>query len=132
MMKMKCRWPFIGALTAVLYLVASWVFMWPPVMREAPRHTRACINNLRLMDMAKEQWAAKHGQTNGAPVVIAEADQWIKGGQTPICPSGGTYAYRRVGEKPTCSLGQSKPTKVRVSAFSYEWSPSRDHQMNPW
>jgi len=133
-MKMKCRCSFFVVLGLVLYFGVSWLFMWPPVVHEArPVSARnACIDNLRLIEMAKEQWAAKGDHSNRTPVVIEEVNRWLKGGQTPICPSGGTYAYGRVGEKPTCSLGESIPKKIRVSAFTHEWSPSKDHRMNPW
>jgi prepilin-type N-terminal cleavage/methylation domain-containing protein len=64
----------------------------------------ACINNLRQIDGAKEQWALEERKTEGATIVQTEVDQYIKGQQTPICPGSGTYTYDVVGENPTCSV----------------------------
>ena len=61
----------------------------------------ACINNLRQIDGAKEQWALEKKQAPGASVNQAEVDQYIKGG-TPKCPSGGAYTYANVDAPPTC------------------------------
>ena len=64
----------------------------------------SCINNLRQIDGAKEQWALENKMTNGAPVVVAEVNAYIKGG-APTCPKGGTYTYGAVDEAPRCSYG---------------------------
>jgi prepilin-type N-terminal cleavage/methylation domain-containing protein len=70
----------------------------------------ACINNLRQIDGAKEQWALENKKTEGAAVVQTEVDQFIKGGQTPICPGGGSYTYNAVGTSPSCSLSATGHT----------------------
>ena len=67
--------------------------------------TNACINNLRQMDAAKEQWALETGQSSNAPAVAAECDTYIKGGATPLCPANGVIAYENLGTNPTCTLG---------------------------
>jgi prepilin-type N-terminal cleavage/methylation domain-containing protein len=63
----------------------------------------ACINNLRQIDAAKEQWALANGKVNGDAIVQAEVDAYIKGGN-PTCPASGTYTYGAVGADPTCSI----------------------------
>jgi prepilin-type N-terminal cleavage/methylation domain-containing protein len=71
----------------------------------------ACINNLRQIDGAKEQWALETRKASGAPVVKEEVDAYIKGG-APTCPGGGVYDYRNVDEKPLCSVpGHELPGK---------------------
>ena len=70
----------------------------------------ACINNLRQLDGAKEQWALENKKTEGAAVVQAEVDAFIKGGTTPACPGGGTYTYNAIGTAPSCSLSASGHT----------------------
>src|SRR5438045_8099313 len=52
----------------------------------------ACIRNLQQIDGAKEQWALETKQSPGAPVVKADVDAYIKGGE-PKCPASGTYNY---------------------------------------
>ena len=44
-----------------LWLVASWVFMLPPVCFKQTSAHNACINNLRQIDGAKDQWAIENG-----------------------------------------------------------------------
>jgi prepilin-type N-terminal cleavage/methylation domain-containing protein len=63
----------------------------------------ACINNLRQIDGAKEQWALEKKQAPGAAIVQAEVDAYIKGG-TPKCPASGTYTYNVVDQPPTCDV----------------------------
>ena len=63
----------------------------------------ACINNLRQIDGAKEQWALEKKQAPGAAIVQAEVDAYIKGG-TPKCPAGGTYTYGAVDTNPDCDV----------------------------
>src|SRR5205085_7117437 len=69
----------------------------------------ACINNLRQIDGAKEQWALEQKQKAGADTssALAAINEYIKGG-TPKCPSGGTYdrsEERRAGKE--CVYGHS-------------------------
>jgi hypothetical protein len=68
----------------------------------------ACINNLRQLDGAKQQWALEKGMsTNDVPSwndllpYLGPGDSASK----PCCPEGGAYILRRVGELPTCSIG---------------------------
>jgi prepilin-type N-terminal cleavage/methylation domain-containing protein len=66
----------------------------------------ACINNLRQVDGAKEQWALENKKSAGTAVVDAEVNGYIKGG-APTCPGGGAYTYNAVDSNPTCSLSGS-------------------------
>ena len=63
----------------------------------------ACINNLRQIDGAKEQWALEQKQAPGASVNNAQVDGYIKGG-APLCPAGGAYVYGNVDVDPTCDV----------------------------
>ena len=64
----------------------------------------ACINNLRQIDAAKQEWALEKNKT--ADAVPAEQDllPYFKDGIFPVCPSGGTYTIGAVNEPPTCSI----------------------------
>lgn len=67
----------------------------------------ACINNLRQIDGAKEQWALENRASAGGTVTEAGAtgvNSYIKGEARPICPAGGSYTYGAVGADPGCSL----------------------------
>src|SRR2546430_2629601 len=63
----------------------------------------ACINNLRQIDGAKEQWALEKKKSAGAASVDTEIEEYIKGG-APKCPSGGSYTYNAVDTGPVCSI----------------------------
>jgi prepilin-type N-terminal cleavage/methylation domain-containing protein len=63
----------------------------------------ACINNLRQIDGAKEQWALETKKSSGAASVDSEVQAYIKGA-APACPAGGTYAYGNVDANPTCTI----------------------------
>ena len=62
----------------------------------------ACINNLRQMEAAKEQWALETKQAQGATADTTLCNEYLKA--SPICPAGGTYAYLTVGSNATCTI----------------------------
>lgn len=61
-----------------------------------------CINNLRLIDGAKDQHALERGKSNGDPVVNADISPYLKQG-IPTCPIGGVaYVVGVIGTDPLC------------------------------
>lgn len=64
----------------------------------------ACINNLRQIDAAKEQWALANKKVQGDAIVQDDVNDYIKGDKTPTCPASGTYTYGAVGTDPTCTV----------------------------
>ena len=71
----------------------------------------ACINNLRQIDTAANQFALEYSKTNGAPIHFPDdLTPYIKlnsAGKIPGCPNGGIYHISKVGETPICSLGNT-------------------------
>jgi len=69
----------------------------------------ACINNLRQIDAAANEFALEHGKTNGEAINFPDdLTPYIKlnrQGKIPPCPAGGIYSIKSVGSVPTCSLG---------------------------
>lgn len=64
----------------------------------------ACINNLRQIDGAKDQFAIEQNKTTGDAAVAADIDPYLKRGFAGISePSGGTYTIAAIGSDPTCS-----------------------------
>jgi prepilin-type N-terminal cleavage/methylation domain-containing protein len=76
----------------------------------AKSQQNACINNLRQIESAIDEWALENGQTTGAAVPnIATVSAYIKlnaSSSIPGCPAGGTYTTTSVGSIPqvNCSL----------------------------
>jgi hypothetical protein len=64
----------------------------------------ACINNLRQIDAAKQQWAVDKNKKLTAIPTAQDLAPYFKDGALPPCPSGGTYTINAVGELPTCSV----------------------------
>jgi hypothetical protein len=62
----------------------------------------ACINNLRQIDGAKNEWALEKGKKNGDVPTKEDLLPYLS--KWPACPQGGTYIINAVGEKPTCSI----------------------------
>src|SRR5271154_3780015 len=71
---------------------------------DADAERNACINNLRQIDAAKQQWALEKSKTADAVPTEQDLLPYLKDGVFPVCPSGGTYAINAVGEVPTCSI----------------------------
>ncbi|MHB8521484.1 MAG: competence type IV pilus major pilin ComGC [Limisphaerales bacterium] len=65
----------------------------------------ACINNLRQIDGAKEQWALENKATTGATPAQTDVAAYLKGSNFPGCPGGGTYTIDTMATSPSCSLG---------------------------
>jgi prepilin-type N-terminal cleavage/methylation domain-containing protein len=61
----------------------------------------ACINNLRQIEAAKEQWALETKQSTGSDPVTTAINAYMKA--EPTCPAGGTYEYRIIGTNAVCS-----------------------------
>jgi len=78
------------------------------VKARATAQRNACINNLRQIDGAKEQWALETKQKSGTASDDAAVNQYIKGG-APSCPGGGKYTYQPVDTPPECDL-KADPT----------------------
>jgi prepilin-type N-terminal cleavage/methylation domain-containing protein len=68
--------------------------------------TNACINNLRQIDGAKEQWALENNAADGDPITDVQVGDYIKGGFPDECPAGGDYAagIGAIGANPTCTI----------------------------
>lgn len=93
----------IMIVVAIIGLLASVAIPNFVKARQTAQRT-ACINNLRHIDGAKEQWALENKKSAGSAVVETEIDSYIKGG-APSCPGGGGYTYNVVDLPPICALG---------------------------
>ena len=65
----------------------------------------ACINNLRQIDGAKEQWALENKIPAGSSVSPEQLAPYLKGGW-PTCPGGGSYVAGDIGAPAQCTLGR--------------------------
>jgi prepilin-type N-terminal cleavage/methylation domain-containing protein len=70
--------------------------------RASAQRTR-CIDNLRQMAGAKEQWAVENFAPSGETVPDGVIDVFFKRG-FPTCPSGGAYQLDPIGQDPICNM----------------------------
>ena len=65
----------------------------------------ACINNLRQIDGAKQQWALENKKSSTASPGSTDVAQYLgrgSSGQMPTCPAAGAYTIGDVQTAPTC------------------------------
>jgi hypothetical protein len=98
------------------FLIGFFGFVLKPNFIPNGSHSPAntCINNMRQMDAAINEWAVVNGKTNGVAVTGNDIKPYIKlgsDGHLPKCPMGGKYTFRKVGDVPqvTCSLSTLTP-----------------------
>jgi prepilin-type N-terminal cleavage/methylation domain-containing protein len=83
------------------------------VKARANAQANGCINNLRQIDGAMQQFAIENNKHVGATVNYpTDLTPYIKlnsNSQVPTCPAGGTYTVSAVGIDPSalCSLGNT-------------------------
>jgi predicted phage tail protein len=64
----------------------------------------SCINNLRLIEAAKQQWASVAGKPKGALLTAADLLPFLPNNTMPTCPAGGIYTLNPVGLAPICNM----------------------------
>ena len=65
----------------------------------------ACVNNLRLIDSAKEQASLEHNYQNGATIPEEILSTYLQKGLSGLsCPKQGKYTANPVGKDPECSV----------------------------
>jgi prepilin-type N-terminal cleavage/methylation domain-containing protein len=63
----------------------------------------ACVNNLRQIDGAKQQWALENKKSDTDSPTSTEVGLYLKNNRYPSCPAGGTYTISAVSTDPTCN-----------------------------
>lgn len=79
------------------------------VRARATSQTNACINNLRQIDGAKQEWALETKQATNATPQFSDISGFMK--SSVLCPSGGanatfatSYTINDVSTKPQCKI----------------------------
>jgi hypothetical protein len=102
---------WVVALCVITFLAAiMFSHVIPQIaLRRPSQPANACINNLRQIDAAAQEFALEKGKTNGEtihyPDDLTPFIKLDKNGKIPTCPKGGVYSIKKVGDIPTCSLG---------------------------
>ena len=64
----------------------------------------ACINNLRQIEGAKQQWALENKKTENDMPTAQQIAVYLKDNAIPTCPAGGKYVINKVADPPTCTI----------------------------
>ena len=73
-------------------------------------NANVCVNNLRQIDGAKQQWALEKGKPAGALLTAADLAPYLPNNTMPACPAGGIYTLNPVGLGPICNIpGHATP-----------------------
>lgn len=75
----------------------------PPGVTPEQANTAACINNLRMIEAAKQQWAQQNGKPAGALMTPADIAVFFPNSTVPACPAGGVYTINPAGIAPLCT-----------------------------
>jgi hypothetical protein len=94
----------VGIFCAVCLIIIS-------IPSTLPEHTysfrAACINNLRLIDGAKQEWAINNKKSSNAVPTWHDLLPLIGGiyrTNVPTCPANGTYSIHEIKDLPTCTI----------------------------
>jgi prepilin-type N-terminal cleavage/methylation domain-containing protein len=80
------------------------------IKARATSQQNACINNLRQIDAAINEWALENGKNNNdavaSPMTVSAYIKLNSNSSVPTCPAGGTYTTGSVGVPPqvVCTL----------------------------
>jgi competence protein ComGC len=100
------------------YLGILWAVVMIPMLAAIaiPNFVRArdvammngCVNNLRMIEAAKNEWALENNKKASDTPTQAEVAHYLKDSQFPVCPAGGIYTIGAVSNAPTCSIPKHK------------------------
>jgi hypothetical protein len=102
-------WPIafmVAAFIGCVALIRNLIYVHVPI--QSP----SCINNLVMIDAAKQQLALESSLTNGTPIEEQQLTAYLKPGIVPEvfkCPHGGRYTLNPIGKYPACSILKHKP-----------------------
>ena len=115
-LKKSVNWTWAGLLAAVAIILIASHFQHPTETIKkgsgnSEMDANECINNLRQLDAVANQFALEHRKRTGDYINFpSDLTPYIKltaDGKIPGCPAGGVYSISRVGDMPTCSLGNT-------------------------
>ena len=97
---------YIGIALAVLVIPMMLAIAIPNFVKaRETAMTNICINNLRQIEAAKQEWALENKKQASDVPTASDLTPYLKqsGGQLPKCPAGGEYKINSAGEPATCS-----------------------------
>jgi competence protein ComGC len=102
-------------LIVIFFIIAFVIWVSTPNFIGGGHGSRsnACINNLRQIDAAANQFAIEKHLSKGDHINFPnDLTPYIKlnsAGKIPGCPMGGSYSIMKVGDAPTCTMSTLTP-----------------------
>ena len=97
-----------GVVLLLVISVLGFLFISGSPPKPYDHKKNECINNLRLIDGAKQTWALEHDKTNSDIPTWADIQPYLGRSTNDNvmlkCPSGGLYSLGAVSNTPTCSI----------------------------
>lgn len=72
-----------------------------PILEEQSKRN-ACVNQLKMLDGAIQQWALEDRKDTASTVDATAIEKYLPQG-FPVCPAGGHYKLTTISALPTCS-----------------------------
>ncbi len=96
---------YIGTALSILILPLLLAIAIPNFVRARDvAQKNMCVNNLRVIQSAKEQWALENKKADIDVPAATNLDKYIAGGFRGLhCPKDGAYNINAVGKMPMCS-----------------------------
>ncbi len=70
----------------------------------ASAQENACMNNLRMIEDAKDQFSSEEGLSDGDTVAEDDLQGFLRGNTIPTCPGNGEYTIGVVATHASCSV----------------------------
>lgn len=103
---LRVVWIVVGSIVAGIVLIGLVAAIAIPNFVRARRAAwmNTCVNNLRLIDGAKQQWALENKKQATDTPTQDEIVVFLRNHELPVCPGGGVYTIGSGNEEPTCSM----------------------------
>jgi hypothetical protein len=91
-------------LTIVVGVIVVAAAVTPSFIRaRSSRAANPCVNSLRYIDGATQQWAIENHKTTNDVPTWEDLAPYFQDGKKPTCPNSGTYALGGLDKPPRCS-----------------------------
>jgi hypothetical protein len=91
-------------IVAIIFVSIPVVFVFSNIeSAKAKAKTNTCINNLRRIETAKNQWALENHKTTDDTPTENDLRVYFKDGVIPKCPLRGPYAINSISKITTCT-----------------------------
>jgi type II secretory pathway pseudopilin PulG len=100
-------WPWFHLLLFPWLVIFAFITVLIPFAIIAARKTAKqnnCVNNLRQISAAKQQWALENSKPESAIPTFEDIAHYLSSERVAKCPCGGSYTIGTIGSEPMCSL----------------------------